>query len=313
LNAPAPVFEKFLDEIFESKRELMDYIQRLLGYAISAEVLERIFVIFYGPHGQNGKGTLVEALRYVLGLLAGPIESEMLLAQRFSRPSGSPASDLMYLRGKRLVWASETGEGRTLDAGKVKWLSGGDTIVGRSPYGKEEVAFAPTHTLILLTNYRPRAGSTDHALWSRIHLVPFSLSFVDDPKQPYERKRDVKLLHKLRAEAPGILAWLVRGCLLWREQGLNPPAIVKEATKHYRDEEDIIGSFIKERCTLEPHAEVQAGKLYEAYKSWAEHAGLHAFNQKQFGKDVRDRFDSYENSHSGRTYYLGLELREGLR
>jgi putative DNA primase/helicase len=308
LDAPAKRWEQCLHEVFDSNTELVNYLRRLLGYTISGEVLDRIFPIFHGARGQNGKGTILEALGYVLGPLAGPVESEMLLLQKFYRHSGAPTSDLMSLRGKRLVWASETAEGGRLNAGRVKSLNGGDTIVGRYPYAKQQTTFKPTHTLFLLTNYRPHVSATDHAFWARVHLIPFLLSFVDDPHETYQRKRDLKLQKKLRAEAPGILASLVRGCLLWRAQGLNPPAIVQDATRSYRDDEDIIGAFIKDRCVVEANREVQAGILYAAYKEWSANMGMGETNQMQFGIDIKERFDSRSDTHTRRIYYLGLDL-----
>ena len=117
LDAPAPLWAQFLAEIFAGDQELISYIQRLLGYGITGKTTEHILPIFYGPHGRNGKGTLLETVGRVLGEIAGPIEAEMLLLQTHPRQGGAPTSDIMALRGRRLVWASETGEGRHLDGG----------------------------------------------------------------------------------------------------------------------------------------------------------------------------------------------------
>ncbi|HQN18497.1 MAG TPA: phage/plasmid primase, P4 family, partial [Syntrophobacteraceae bacterium] len=222
LDAKAPAWIAFLTEIMDGDQELVGYLQRLLGYAITGLSTEHVFPILWGA-GRNGKGTLLQALADVLGPLAGPCKSEMLLEQGRTRSSAAPDSDLMALRGKRVVWASETDEGRKLNAGRVKWLVGGDTLVGRAPFAKREITFKPTHTLLLLTNHKPKADPTDYALWQRVHLIPFALSFVDEPHQANERKRDPYLIERLRAESSGILAWLVRGCLAWQREGLRPP------------------------------------------------------------------------------------------
>ena len=136
----------------------------------------------------------------------------------------------MALRGRRIAWASETNEGRRLDSGRVKLLTGGGFLVGRAPFGKREIAFPQSHTLFLLTNSKPHAPSEDYALWKRLKLLPFAVSFVDDPREPNERKADKGLVDKLKGEAPGVLAWLVRGCLEWQRRELDPPEIVQAAT-----------------------------------------------------------------------------------
>lgn len=219
LDAKAPAWVQFLSTIVDGEQELVTYLQRLLGYSISRLTMEHIFPVLWGK-GRNGKGTLLQSLADVLGPLAGPVKSEMLLEQGRTRSSASPDSDIMALRGRRLAWVSETDEGRKLNAGRVKLLVGGDTLCGRPPFGKREVQFQPTHTLLLLTNHKPKADPSDYALWQRVHLIPFTLSFVDNPTGPNERRRDPYLAERLRAEASGILAWLVRGCLAWQRDGL---------------------------------------------------------------------------------------------
>ncbi|MEW6187695.1 MAG: phage/plasmid primase, P4 family [Thermodesulfobacteriota bacterium] len=304
LDTPAPNLNEFLSGIFDGNKELADYLQRLLGYSITGHTVEHIFPIFHGV-GRNGKGTLFEVLAYVLGPYAGPTEAELILKQKMIRQSGGPTSDIIYLRGKRLVWISETDEGRRLNAGRVKWLSGGDTLTGRGIYDRDQVNFQPSHKLVLLTNHRPHADASDYALFQRLHLIPFTLSFVDDPQKPNERKADKSLLEKLKAESSGVLAWLVRGCLAWQKEGLNPPEAVKAATKAFQEEEDLIGQFISEKCTLGLGLEVQAGTLYKTYQEWTEENGLTAISSVKFGREMRNRFASFKDRN---TFYEGVGL-----
>lgn len=304
IDAAAPTWKRYLGEIFDGDTELINYVQRLLGYAITGKVTEHKFPILFG-NGRNGKGTLLETIHFVLGDLAGPVEAELLLDQYRARQSGSPTSDIMALRGKRLVWASETKEGRALNIGKLKWLTGADTRVGRPPFGKHQITYTPTDTLFLLTNHKPRVPANDYSTWERIHLIPFKLSFVDEPSKDFERQRDPDLADKLKAEAPGILAWIVRGCLEWTYQGLNPPGTVKVATADYRKDEDIIGHFISDRCVLRDDAEIKAGELYKAYQKWCEEMGHKAMNGTRFGREMKERFDSHLARH---VYYIGVGI-----
>ena len=305
-HAPAPTWEKTLDGIFGGDPEIISFVQRLFGYGLIGSASEDKYPIFWGS-GRNGKTTLTEIIAHVLGDLAGPLESEMLLVQRFAKNSGGPTSDIMALRGKRIVWASEIGQGRTLNVGKLKWLTGGDTLVGRQPYGKRQVAFIPTHTLILLTNHKPRIASNDFAIWQRVLLVPFEIAFVDNPTGPNERKAEPDLLEQLKTEGPGILAWLVRGCLEYQEKGLNPPAAVTDATDEYKKDEDVIGNYLGERCELDPHSRVKAGVLFKNYCAWCQESSLKPLTATAFGIDIKTRFDSEKSTY---VYYIGLSIRE---
>ena len=304
IEAPAPLWEKFLHSTFDGNIELVSYVQRLLGYALSGQVTEHILPILHGQ-GRNGKDTLLETISYVLGPLASPVESELLLEQGRSRSAGAPAPEIVELRGKKIVWASETGEGRWLNSTRVKWLTGGNTLKGRALFGRQSVKFKPSHTLFLVTNFQPHVSAGDYAFWQRVHMVPFEISFVSEPAAPNERPADKELQAKLREEAPGILAWLVRGCLEWQQRGLDPPAAVKAATAEYHNDEDVIGQFLEE-CT-EPGSGIRAGELYESYKAWCDQSGHRTINQTRFGKEIKKRYD-WEKSRA--TYYIGLTLSE---
>lgn len=304
MEAPCSEWGKFLIEIFDGDSDLVAYIQRLLGYGITGLTTDHIFPVFYGV-GRNGKGTLLETLADVLGPLAGPIKSEMLLQQDRARHSNAPDSDIMALRGKRLVWASETNEGRALNEGKVKWLVGGDTLVGRDPYGKRQVSFSPTHKLILLTNHKPQIRSHSLAIWERIHLVPFNIQFIDNPSRG-QKRRDPHLIEKLKAEASGILAWLVQGCMEWQSGGLDAPEIVKAATREYREDEDILGRFISDECIEDSEAQIQAGLLYQSYQDWCETNGHNPMSATTFGKKMKERYKSEKTTH---VIYYGIKLK----
>ena len=210
----------------------------------------------------------------------------------------------MSLKGLRIAFASETEEGRKLNLGKVKWLVGGDTLVGRPMYGKNQIRFEPTHTLLLQTNNKPHASSDDYAFWQRVILIPFTLSFVDKPVDENEQDVDKELLDKLKKEAEAILAWLVRGCLEYQLKGLKPPSEVFEATQEYRDDEDILGHFIDECCEIDDAVEITASGLYKAYTEWCDKNGHHSLNQTNFGRKMGIRFKKDKKSRPVK--YLGV-------
>lgn len=323
IDAPCPTWEQFIYEVMGDDREMSTFLQRLFGYGITGLSTEHVFVVFFG-RGRNGKGIMTEVIQEVLGgrdataALAGPIQSEMLMDQG-KRNAAGPSPDIMALRGLRMAFASETDEGQKFSSARVKWLSGGETLTGRYPHDKRNVSFQPTHLLCLLTNHKPHASSNDFAFWERLLLVDFPLSFVDrEPKKSNERPMDKGLKEKLRAELPGILAWLVRGCLEWqRLGGLKPPPRVREATAEYRREEDLMADFVDDCCIEAPpdltdQVRIRAGDLFEAFCLWYR-VNITAnpkkqMSQKRFGLLIQDKFE--RERKGGIYYYYGVELND---
>ena len=264
IDTPCPAWERFLAEVFNGDAEIITYIQTLLGYGLIGDTPLHIIPILWG-RGRNGKGTLLEIVKYILGPYAFKAEAEMLLDQKSAKAPNAHNSGILALQGKRIVWTSEVDEGRRFNAAKVKELVGGDTLSGRAAYGRDHKEFRPSHLLLLLTNTKPTANSADYALWQRIHLIEFGISFVENPTGTTEKPADLKLAEKLKAEGPGVLAWMVRGCLRFNREGLKVPDQVRAAVARYRAEEDIIGNFIAERCIEKDSAETPKGVLYQAY------------------------------------------------
>ena len=311
LYAEAPAWENFLIEIFDGDRETIDYLQNILGYAITGKGIEHIFVIWFGPEGRNGKSTLVNALSYVLGPdLCGVLAIETLLASKNVQNPSGPRPDILSLRGRRLCFSSESGEGHRLSSEKVKLLSGGDTLSARAPHAKEDVTFNPTHTLFFSTNHLPQIPPTDRALWARIHVFKFLLRFVDDPENPNERPKDKHLLDKLKSEGPAILSWLVRGCLNWQRDGLRKPSAVANATADYHDSMDLVKQFYGDCCNTGQAAagcREKGADLWEAYKAWGEREGLHFLSQRKFFERLKIDF-RFRKENTG-IWYLGIGLK----
>ena len=219
----------------------------------------------------------------------------------------------MALRGQRLAFASETDEGRKFSPSRVKWFSGGDRLTGRNGYDKRMITFTPTHMLFLLTNHKPHAPADDFAFWERLQLIPFELSFVDrEPRAKNERRMDKKLGDELKKELPGILAWLVQGCLEWQKHGLNPPPKVLEATAEYRRDEDLLAEFLDECCVLDEQERIQATDLYDVFCWWFSRNISKKKNiaQKTFGKLAGKRF---EKKKIGTYWYMGVKVLEDVR
>jgi putative DNA primase/helicase len=311
IDFPSPMWEEFLLQVFDGDKELVAYLQRLLGYGITGLVREHIFPVFQG-RGRNGKGTIIEVLNYVLGGLAKPIRTEMLLAQPFTKSASAPTPEIMTLKGLRMAIASETEEYAKFSASQIKLLTGGDMLIARSPHDKRETCFNPSHLLILMTNDKPKAPGGDFAFWERVHLLHFPLSFVSEPSEKNERPVIKGLAEKLKQEASGILAWLVRGCLQWQvDGGLNPPEKVKAATAEYQKEEDLLAGFIEDCCETDPQYKTKSKELYDAFFLWFEEkAGKRVPVQKTFGKLMGKKFDRCKSN--GLACYAGIALRPDI-
>lgn len=310
LDTPSPTWEKTLRAIFNDDSELIAFMRRLFGYAITGETKEQILPILWGE-GANGKSTIMDTLSAVLGeSVCFNTQADSLMDVR--QNDGDAARPFVVsLRNKRLVWASESKEGQRLNAGLVKQLTGDGYITARALFGNP-VTFKQTHKIIMLTNHSPRIhDSDDYAMWRRVLRIPFAVRFMDSPKLPHERKQDKNLLQKLREEYPGILAWLVRGCLEWQQTGLNPPTAVIESTERYREDEDLTGQFVDERLTFGEGYEVPAGDLYRAYSLWCDGYGYNPMSARAFGQRMTRRFgETQQNWKSGKNQrsYIGVGI-----
>ena len=278
-SATCPRFLAFLAATFKGDTELIAWLQMLLGSGLAGKAIDQILTIFWGM-GANGKSTLVEAIAQVLGedyALRAPVSTFM------AKRDGIP-NDLARLAGARLVVASESGNGRRLDEALVKQLTGGDKITARFLH-QEFFSFTPTFTVILTTNHKPEIRGTEHAIWRRMRLVPFTVTVP-------EADQDEKFLERvLLPEAPGILAWLVAGCRRWQRDGLKAvPGAVKAATSEYRAEADLLTDFLEEKATLGKDMFASSGLLYDAYMTFcSETKDKHPMSKDEFLKRLGDR------------------------
>lgn len=308
--ATCPRWERTLDTIFDGDTELVEYLQRYLGYALTGDVREQTLPVWWGA-GANGKSTIINAILETVGLdYGGMVPAELLMENRGEQHP----TILADLFGKRLMVAAETSQGRRLNEARLKTLTGGDRIKARR-MREDPWEFTPTHKLLLVTNHKPEVRGTDHALWRRLRLVPFVVRFLDAaaPENanrtiPDHLRIDRDLPFALRAERPGILAWLVRGCLDWQRYGLPCPTAVRGATEEYRTAEDVVGTFIAEHCvTGGADFRIRAGALYAAFVKAAEEARERPLTQKRFGEALTER--GIERFQSGGWWYRGIALR----
>jgi P4 family phage/plasmid primase-like protien len=297
-KAACPTWLSVLERSMAGNQNLMAFLQRAFGYALTGKVSEQVFFIFWGA-GANGKGTIINTFLELLGDYALKATQELLMVTK----GRSHPTELTKLFGARFVASSETEENQRLAEALVKELTGGDPITARRM--KEDFwTFWPTHKIFLATNHQPVIRGTDHAIWRRPKLVPFNLVIP-------EHERDHDLPEKLKAEWPGILAWAVRGCLEWQKNGLGIPEEVEQATQEYRADMDMFGQFLLDCCIQRRDVSITSKDLYSAYLEWCNEQGIRQpWTQKVMGRSLVERgFDRKREPGSGRTLWLGLDLR----
>ncbi len=292
-TARAPRWTKFIAEIFADHPELTAYLQRVVGYSLTGLTTEQVFWILCGQ-GSNGKSLLMETIMHVLGeayswTMPFPTAGWSNAMSEYQKAS---------LVGQRLLQASEVARGAVLNEDLIKSLTGDDAINARHPYGRP-FTFKPTGKIFLRVNQKPIIRDQTHAMWRRVKLIPFTQTFPIDNT----------LGEVLRAEAVGILAWAVRGCLDWQRDGLQHPEIVENGTQDYRTESDTVQQFIDERCVVMPGVSVGAMELFHAYREWCDFNQIKSEDrlpQKALGLSIRQK--EFEVVEGRAVRYSGIGL-----
>jgi putative DNA primase/helicase len=296
-GAECPLWQAALERWFAGDRELIEFVQRLVGYSLTGTTREQLLLVLYGP-GENGKSTFVTTMLDLLGDYAQQTPTSTFLDRR----GDAIPNDLARLRGARLVAAAETGESRRLNEALAKQMTGGDRISARFMRG-EFFEFTPAFTPWLATNHKPEIRGTDHAIWRRIRLVPFTVTIG-------AKERDLELQEKLRDELEGILAWAIDGCLSWQQDGLDTPLAVEEATAEYRAEMDVVGRFLADCCYVGDSAEVSSSVLYARYGYWCQENGEQELSQNALARRLSDRGYQNRRSTGGKRVWSGLALSD---
>jgi putative DNA primase/helicase len=292
-----PTWTAFLDKSLGGDKELIAFVQRMLGYALTGDTREHALFFLYGQGG-NGKGVLLNTVAGIMGdyQKTAPVETFI------DSPHERHPTDLAGLRGARLVTASETEKGRRWAEAKIKMLTGGDRIAARF-MRQDFFEFVPQFKLVIAGNHKPSLRSVDEAIRRRMHLVPFTVNIP-------ESERDTGLSERLKAEWGGILQWLVEGCLAWQRTGLQAPATVRAATDEYLTSEDVLQSWLDERCDQAAGHWASRQELFMSWQRWAEQAREFVGTQKQFLDAMRQHgFEEGKDKTGKHRGFRGIQLK----
>lgn len=287
----------FLAEATRGDQELVSYLQKVCGYALTGKTTEHLLAFVYGPGG-NGKGVLLATLMAVFGDYAQSAAMETFTAAKYDRHP----TELAALCGARLVMASETESGRTWAESRIKQLTGGDRIRARF-MRCDEFEFDPEFQLILVGNHKPRIVSIDDAMRRRLALIEFM-------HRPLKINRN--LADELLAEGPAILRWMIDGCLAWQAEGLERPAAVVAATDEYFHDEDLIGSWIDECCDVAASHSEPSGLLFRSWSEFCKASSEDPRTATWFGTEMNRRGFYIDRARNGRPRFgIRLKPREG--
>ena len=303
-DASCPQFENFMREVSCDDPDWVDYMQRVMGYGMSGHISEEKMFSWIGM-GANGKSVLGNIQGHVMGSYGGVAPAAFLMYRRGGDANG-PTPDIANLAGKRVVAANEVESGSKLSGQTLKTTTSTEPITARGLHSAP-FTFRPTHKLFVRGNHKPHISDDDEGIWRRIDLIPFNLNL------PPER-RDQGLEARLLREAPGILAWMVRGFAKWKLDGLRPAQRVRDASLLYRQESDVLASWVADNCevgqdTNGTFSVIQA-RAYNNYRGWCHDQGLRQFSKKSFTRGLTERgFKQARMSVAPReTTYVGLRL-----
>ncbi len=292
-DGPAPVWQAFLETVTAGNQDLISFLQRYAGYSLTGETREQCLAFLYGT-GQNGKGVFITTIANILGDYAVTADADVFMESDQQRHS----TEMARLRGARLVTVDETDSSKRWNEKRIKRITGGGRIEARF-MRQDDFEFMPQFKLLIAGNHKPQLRGVGKAMQRRIHLVPFTVTIHD-------ADRDDKLIEKLQAEYPQILAWIIQGCEAWREGGLQAPPEVIEATSKYIESEDVIGEWLDECCELK--GEVARPVAYKNYRAWVESREERAWSTKAFWAALEERGFTLRKS-VGTWFITGLSLK----
>lgn len=266
----------FLAEVTDGQQEIIDFLQRAAGYALTGSTEEHKLLFLHGT-GRNGKSVFLNTLLHIWADYGRRVAASVFLSSQTERHP----TDVASLRGARLAVASELPRGKTWDEAVIKDLTGGDRMTARF-MRQDFFEFDPQLTLLIAGNVQPSFRGVDAAIRSRVVLVPFTVTIPAERQQ-----KDLAVV--LRDEGPAILRWCIDGALAWQRQGLAVPAPLVEASQAYFDEEDIVGQFLIDETIADPQGYSSNADLILRFNQWADLQGLSRWTQRTLIKELKTR------------------------
>ena len=277
------LWERLLLDWFGGDHDVILYLQRAMGYTVTGENREECLFYMHGP-GRAGKGTLVNSVAHLLG---API-AQAVDFDAFTSDNDAQNFRLAPLRAARMVTASESKKGRSMNEKTVKNITGGDTIQAAYKH-RDPFTFSPTFKLWMMSNDVPRGDVDDDAFWYRVRLFTLTKSHMGG------EDNGIKATLAQPAHRRGVLAWLVLGAMRWYERGLGTPAQIWQNAKTAREEQDQVHQWLRDCCTLREGVETPAADLYISYTAWCTENGIDRAKLSRAGLTNKLRSKGFPN------------------
>lgn len=283
-EAECPKWEAFLAQIFEGDVEMIEFLQRSVGYTLSGLTDEQYFWFCYGT-GANGKSVFFNVLQELFCDYYHKSPVEMLLQAR-SGGSEKNSNDLAAIAGKRLVVTDEFPNGRKLDSERIKNITGGDVISARYLF-QEYFQFRANCKLWIYGNHYPNQTDRDEGFWRRVFIVPFAVTIPEAQRRPMS-----VLMDEFRAEMSGILRWAIDGFYKYKheEDRLAIPEKVLKARESLKIQTDTLGPFLDEFIIdVDSTTALPASEVYKVYCEWAKESNEHLYSKKKLTQMLQER------------------------
>ena len=247
-------------------------IGKFYGFSVDKNqryVLDNLIITY----NSNGKSSLITLVKNTFGDYYDSADTSLLTKKKSSASNATP--ELANKLGKRLVVMQEPEEDDKIQAGSMKSLSGGDTIVSRPLY-KDEVKYVPQFKLVLVCNNLPVITVSDGGTWRRIKVIPFDSEFVEKlskPSKPNQFLIDKKVEEKIKTWHQAF-AWLLlkKYYVMYKNNNFTfkEPEEVQMSTKEYQNDSNYLNEFISEsyETTKSQNDKISFADFMEKLRAW---------------------------------------------
>ena len=282
-DADGSTVNTFISQVMCDDAEKAKYLRAALGYSLLGTSEQEQMFLAVGTSTRNGKSTLFDSVRFMLGDYGCTVEPQSLATR--DRNTTNASGDLARLAGTRFVQCSEPPRKMNLDVALVKSLTGRDSITARHLY-QREFEYVPQFALWMNSNNFPQVNDPTLFTSGRIKVIEFNRHFG-----PHEQ--DTGLKERLRK--PENLSALLNFCLdgladyLSAGHKLIPPQSVVSATEAYAERSDKFANFIREALVEFPGAAVTAKRAYVAFENWCRENGFGVDSKAGFLEAMRTK------------------------
>lgn len=273
------------------------------------------FVVKLIGTGREGKSSIMELWRAVLGQYGRKLPISLLVGERSKSESANPA--VMDMENKRGVSYQEPEQKSRFNDGLLKETTGGEKQSARGLFqGQRE--FEPRCVHIIPTNYLIDISTTDDATWRRIKVIRLQIKFFHpndtkyNPNDPFHRLVD-PYVERFSKDPEYLSAYLSILVYYWQIFKVKyggklvniPHPHIEYETAKYRTSKDSIDEFITRRMVRVPdrinpstgksntHIE-RVNDIIEKYGKWMDSQA------KWYSKSLVE--SSLENSKIGKMF-----------